>query len=282
MRAFTCSAVRHRLHAFHDGELAVGDQIAVAAHIGSCRACADALADLQDLSSALRAAAPAQRAHRAMSRDEAASFQTAVVSRAKAERDASFAASVRGMFDDLHLVYAGFGAAAATTICLIIMLSMMRFASSERSDSLAAMVAFLATPGSSADAIAIDAASHARWTARFQAANESAQQDAVFTLAAVVTREGRLADLERLRARGHKAASEEAKLIEGLLDTVSRAQLEAGQTDGPTAISGILGLVTHTTVRATSSTTRALDFVLPVAKKRAATLVTLRSRAAVA
>ena len=127
------------------------------------------------------------------------------------------------MFDDLHLVYAGFGAAAATMVCVIIMLSMMRFASSERSDSLAAMVAFLATPGSSADAIAIDAASHARWTARFQAANESAQQDAVFTLAAVVTREGRLADLERLRARGHKAASEEAKLIEGLLDTVSRA-----------------------------------------------------------
>jgi len=279
MRTFTCTAARRRLQAFHDGELAVGDQIAVAAHVSSCRACADALADLQDLSSALRAAAPA---HATLTRDEAVSFQTAVVSRAKAERDASFAARVRGMFDDLHLVYAGFGAAAATMVCLVIMLSMMRFASSERSDSLAAMVDFLATPGSSADAIAIDAASHARWTARFQAANESAQQDAVFTLAAAVTREGRLADLERLRARGHKAAAEEAKLIEGLLDTVSRAQLEAGQADGPTAISGILGLVTHTTVRATSGATRALDFVLPAAKKRAATLVTLRSRPAAA
>ena len=268
MRAFTCSAVRHRLHAFHDGELAVGDQIAVAAHVGLCRACADALADLQDLSSALRAAAPA---HPTMTRDEAASFQTAVVSRAKAERDASFAASIRGMFDDLHLVYAGFGAAAATMICLVIMLSMMRFASSERSDSLAAMVAFLATPGSSADAIAIDAASHARWTARFQAANESAQQDAVFTLAAVVTREGRLANLERLRARGHKAASEEAKLIEGLLDVVSRSRLESAPTPqtAPSA-PGMIWLLARETVRATKQAPP-LDVPLPP-KKRAASL----------
>jgi hypothetical protein len=279
MKALTCAAALRRLQAFHDRELAVGDQIAVSAHVDACRSCADALADLRALSTILRAVAPPPGP---LTVDEAASFQAAVVSRAKAERDVSFAARVRGMFDDMHLVYAGFGAAAATIVCVVIMLSMMRFASNERSDSLAAIVAFLATPGSSADAIVIDAASHARWTARFQAANESAQQDAVFALAAVVTREGRLADLERLRTRGHKAASEEAKLIEGLLDTVSRAQLESAPADGVSAISGIVGLITHTTVRATSSTTRALDFVLPAAKKRAAHLYTLRSRSAVA
>jgi anti-sigma factor RsiW len=279
MKALTCAAAQRKLQAFHDGELPVGDQIAVAAHVDVCRTCADALADLRALSSVLRAAVFAPGP---LTADEAASFQRAVVSRVKAERDVSFGARVRSMFDDLHLVYAGFGAAVATLVCVVIMLSMMRFASSERSDSLAAIVGFLATPGSSADAIAIDAASHARWTARFQAANETAQQDAVFALAAVVTREGRLADLERLRGRGHKAGSEEAKLIEGLLDTVSRAQLEGSQADGLSAISNIVGLVTHTTVRATNSTTRALDFVLPAAKKRAANLSSFRARSAVA
>jgi Putative zinc-finger len=280
MKRLACAAARRRLQAFHDGELPVGDQIAVAGHVDRCRDCANALAELQFVASALRGAATVRGG---LTIEEAASFQSAVVSRAKAERDASLVARVRDMFDDMHLVYAGLGATAATLACLVIMLTMMRFASSERSDSLAAMVAFLATPGSSADAIAIDAASHARWTARFQAATESAQQDAVFTLSNVVTREGRLADLERLRTRGHKAASEEAKLIEHLMDSVSRGRLEGVLGDGLSSATGIVGLITHTTVRATAATaTRTIDLVLPAAKKRAANSFSVRLRSVVA
>jgi hypothetical protein len=277
MTVFGCAAARRRLQAYHDGELPVGDQIAVAAHVDRCRACAETLAELRTLTSAMRSVGGMRHG---LTREQAAAFQSAVVSRAKAERDASFVARVRGMFDDLHLVYAGFGAAMATTVCLIIMVSMMRFATSERPDSLAAMVAFLATPGSSADAIVIDAASHARWTARFQAANETAEQDAVFALAAVVTREGRIADLERLRARSHKNASDDAKLIEGLLDAVSRARLEGAPVDGVPSASSILGLVTRTTVRATSGAARTLDLVLPAAKKRIATERSWRAQSA--
>jgi Putative zinc-finger len=279
MTVFGCAAARRRLQAYHDGELPVGEQIAVAAHVERCRACKEVLSELRTLAFAMRAVASA---HRGLTGEQAAVFQSAVVSRAKAERDLSFVARVRSMFEDLHLVYAGFGAAVATTVCLIIMVSMMRFATAERSDSLAAMVAFLATPGSSADAIVIDAASHARWTARFQAANESAEQDAVFALAAVVTREGRIADLERLRARSHKSASDDAKLIEGLLDAVSRARLEGAPADGLSSASSILGLVTRTTVRATAGATRTLDLVLPAAKKRVATERTWRARAVIA
>jgi len=267
MTVFECAAARRRLQAYHDGELPVGEQIAVAAHVDRCRACAETLADLRTLTSVMRAVSSTRRS---LTGDQAAAFQSAVVSRAKAERELSFVARVRGMFEDLHLVYAGLGSAVATTVCLIIMVSMMRFATSERPDSLAAMVAFLATPGSSADAIVIDAASHARWTARFQAANESAEQDAVFTLAAAVTREGRIADLERLRARSHKSSADDVKLIEGLLDAVSRARLEGAAADGLSSASSILGLVTRTTVRATTGATRTLDLVLPAAKKRIA------------
>ncbi len=278
-KTLTCAAARRRLQAYHDGELSIADQIRVTSHLRVCRPCADAVTDLQALTDTLRRGADRRAA---LTAEEAASLRAAVVSRAKAEHETSFVAQIRAMFDDMHLVYAGCGAAVATMVCLVVMLSMMRFASSERSDSLAAMVAFLATPGSSADAISTDAASHARWTARFQAANEVAQQDAVFALAAVVTRGGRLADLERLRAGGHKAAAEQAKQIEGLLDAVARARLETGQPDAP-ATSGIVGLITRTTVRPTSNAVRTIDLVLPPAsKKRAANLGRLGLRPATA
>ena len=45
MKAMSCAAARRRLHAFHDGELPIGEQIAMAAHLDLCRACADSLAD---------------------------------------------------------------------------------------------------------------------------------------------------------------------------------------------------------------------------------------------
>ena len=36
MKALSCGATRRRLQAFHDGELAFGEQIAVSAHIDWC------------------------------------------------------------------------------------------------------------------------------------------------------------------------------------------------------------------------------------------------------
>ena len=42
MKPLTCAAARRRLHAFHDGELPVADQIAVEAHIDRCDECAAA------------------------------------------------------------------------------------------------------------------------------------------------------------------------------------------------------------------------------------------------
>ena len=37
------------------------------------------------------------------------------------------------MFEDMHFVYAGLGAAGATVSCIVIMLSMMRFATLDQS-----------------------------------------------------------------------------------------------------------------------------------------------------
>ena len=195
----------------------------------------------------------------------------------------------RAMFEDMHLVYAGMGGVAAMMVCVATMFGTMRLTANERPDSLAAMVTFLATPGSSADAAPIDVAGHARWTARSSAANETAEEDAVFALAATLTRGPGNAGLEPLRSVGRRAASRRlrapadavdpidnnAKLIEGLLDAVARARLGPKQAEGlPASGNTFVWLVTHTTVRASQNTT-VVDLPLPAApasKKHAAFL----------
>lgn len=267
MKNLKCAAAQQQLPAFHDRELPTSDQIAIAGHLDVCRECAAAVGEIESVGGALRAMAPGRRT---LTRDEAVGFHASVVNRVKAERDASFVARVRGMFDDMHLVYAGVGATVATMVCVVIMLGMLRFASSERPDSLAAMVACLATPGANANAVAIDAASHARWTARFSAANETAEQDTVFALADLLTHEGRDAKLEPLRS-GKTPRDRDAQAIEGLLDAVSRARF--GPAEGLPISGSMVWLIAHTTVRASQSASGA-DLRLPTvpAKKRAAFL----------
>ena len=266
MKDLSCAAARRRLQAFHDRELAVADEIAVTAHLAWCDPCAAALADLGDVREALLAFAPSRDCHDSLMRDQADVFTAMVVNRAKAERDASFLARVRATFDDMRPVYAVFGAAAATMVCVVIMLSMMRFATSERPDSLAAMLKLLATP------LECDAGNdftdvsgcRARWEARFQRANEDAEQDAVFTLeAAVVTRGGHLASPATLRAqRRHR----ESEVIDAMLDALSRSRMD-GQAPRVPVSANMIWLVEHATVRATKQP--ALDLQLPPNKKRA-------------
>jgi hypothetical protein len=269
MKALTCTAARRRLQAFHDRELSVTDQIAVSAHLEWCDRCASLLDELRLLRDALHEIVP----HRgALSNEEAAGFNAAVVNRLKAENDASLMVRIRSMFDDMHFVYAGLGSAGATVVCVLIMLSMMRFATSERPDSLAAIVSMLATPLECEFGNDFSDASicRERWVERFQRATEAAEQDTVFTLESVVTTEGRLANLAVLRAGRHRASAGQAKLIEGLLDAVTRSRLEAGQApQTPASAHNMLWLVERETVRATKPVP--LDVPLPP-KKRAASL----------
>jgi hypothetical protein len=267
MKPLTCAAARRRLHAFHDGELPVADQIAVEAHIDWCDECAAALADFRLMGTALRVGALGRdgRLH-----DKGAALAAQVVGLHKAEQDASLFARVQRIFDDMHLVYAGIGAAIASVLCIAIMLSMMRFATAERPDSLAAIVDLMATPGSSAKTIVMDPASHQRGTARFQAASENAEQDAVFALAAIVTRDGRLANFNRLRMSSRKSTREEVDLVEALMDAVSRARIDPTSIDGTrNAAAGMVWLVTSTTVRATKIL--GVDLPLPPATKKSIT-----------
>jgi hypothetical protein len=272
MKALTCAATRRRLQAFHDRELAFTDQIAVSSHLEWCDRCATTLAEMRAVRTALHALAPGRMP---LPQEDAEVFTATVVNRLKAEDDASFFSRVRAMFEDMRLGYAGLGAAAATAVCVVIMLSMMRFATDERPDSLAAIMNVLATPleCESGNDLTDASGCRARWAERFQRANEWAEQDAIFTLEAVVTTQGRLSSLSALRNKArHTAALDQVELIEGLMAAVSRARLDrTGTLRLPLSANNMLWLVEHATVRANKQQPPPLDVPLPP-KKRAAAL----------
>jgi len=264
-KELTCRAVRKRLERFHHRELAVGDEIAVSAHLAWCDSCAADLADMKGVRDALLAIAPSRVPRASVIGAEADRFTAVVLSRAQAEHEASLFARLRELFDDMRPVYAGFGSFGATTVCLVIMLSMMRFATSERPDSLAAMVSVLAAPHEcdSGNDFTDVSGCRARWEARFQRANEDAELDAVFTLeAAVVTRGGHLAEHATLRAQRRRG---EPSVIDSMLDAMSRSRVDGQAPQVPQTI----WLVEHATVRASASKQPALDLQLPPNKKRA-------------
>ena len=86
MKTLSCNATRRRLQAFHDGELAVGEQIAVSSHVEWCQRCARALAEVREISSLMQAVLPGRAT---LSNEDAAVFTGTVVNRLKAEDDAS-------------------------------------------------------------------------------------------------------------------------------------------------------------------------------------------------
>jgi hypothetical protein len=261
------------LQPYHDQELPVAEQIAMSTHLGWCKECAAGYSDLQLMRAGLRATVPGHP----MSQDEAAVFTTTLVSRLNAERDGTWVAHMRVLFEDWHLVYAGLGAAAATALCIVAMLGVMQFGANERPDSLAALVNFLATPGSNENPVAVDGRillPRALGTAFSTSESDrdsarDAEEDAVFTLAAVVTREGRIANLELLRGSGafELPGASDAKLVEGLLDAVSRARFEPARMAGLPVAVNMVWLVAHTTVRA-SKNVPPLDFAKPALEKK--------------
>lgn len=256
MKTLTCPAARRRLHAFHDEELPISDQIAVGAHLEWCEACAADFAALGRLRRALRALTPGRAG---LSREDEASLQRSVVCRVKAERALSWGAQARELFDDMQLVYAGAGATMAAVLSVVFMIGLMRFAPS---------------PGSNQNPVQVD--EHVlmpRALSEPFATPPSGSGDTAFMLAAVVTREGTIENLELLSPLSGSTAvpgTDEARVVEHLLGAVSRARFEPARVAGLPVAVNMVWLVAHTTVRASRPAQRLP--VTPAAKKRAASL----------
>ncbi len=258
MKVLTCATARRRLQAYHDGELTISEQIEVDGHLEWCEPCGQTLDEMRAVRVLLRSALSNLTRASAVEQE---SLQASVISRIKAEHTVSWSTRVREMFDDMHIVYAGLGAGAATVACVMIMLSMMRFATtSERS------------PGSNQNPVVLDARMlmpRPLDQVLMTAPGSREGDEGLFTLSAVVTREGRIVNLELHSETGETlgADSAEGRALQGLMGTVSKARFEPAKVAGlPVAVS-MVWMVAHTTVRAAKLPTFDLP-VSPTAKKR--------------
>jgi anti-sigma factor RsiW len=245
MTLFTCAAVQRRLQGFYDRELPVPELIAVEAHVQDCPPCARDLRELRDVGDALRlAAAPGPS-------DDWTGLQPGVISRMRAEAHESWTARVARTFDDLHLVWIGLASTAATIVCAGTVLSMLHFASPERNDSLAAIVAVMAAPsGSDLNPARLDGLirvpSVPEHGSVYTTLESSVMQgDLVLPLSAVVTREGRVSGLELLS----KQKEHDLREVMVLVDALSRGRLEPAQFHGSPVAVNLVWLVAHTTVK---------------------------------
>jgi hypothetical protein len=243
MKALTCAAVRRRLTAFHDGELAARDQLAVETHLEGCARCASEAAALDRLGDTLRQAAGDPSEHMRGLRAD-------ILSRVKAEQDGSLNARLGRLFEDMHLVWIGLAATTATLVCSVIMFGALAFASPGRNDSLAAVMNQLgATPGSNLNPFRLNSG------VRFPSVSKDdymptvalTEQEAVLALSAVVTKEGRVGGYEVLANEGDR------RELLALLDAIARARFAPAEFGGAPVAVNMIWLVSHQTVRGKAS-----------------------------
>ena len=263
MKPLDCIATRRRLQAYHDEELRVDDQIAVSSHLEWCDDCAGVFEDLQTLRSLIRSST---RERSICSTEEESGLRHNVVNRMKAERSLSWRSRVGGMFEDLRLVYAGLGASVAAATCILLMLNMMRVVNEDpRIGSLAATISSMAS--SSASRAALTAAparpvvvsarlllppsSEAPFAADSDADVNLDYVDAEYALIAVVTREGRVTNVELVRASSGQTVppgTQEARALQKLMTAVARGRYEPAKVNGLPVATNKMWLVAHTTV----------------------------------
>jgi hypothetical protein len=250
MKALTCAATRRRLDALHDGELPLGEQVAVEAHLEWCDGCRAIVEDLQLVQSGIRATS----VRGLLSNDEQAGFHATVVSRAKAEQALSLEVVARDMFQDMHFVYAGMAAVVAVVVCVIVTVGMMR-AATIRPAEMAALVRGVESPGSNRNPMSMVARMQVPRALGdpFAASAGMENGDAVVALRAVVTREGRVASLELLRDQGTPwiaPGSDEGTLVNEMLGAASEARFEPASVAGLPVAVHVVWILAQTTVRA--------------------------------
>jgi len=241
MNRLSCSGARRRLSAFHDGELPVGEQVAVEAHLRACGACAADAASLDHLGDELRASSSGHAASLAAAM---AGLQSGVLGQRSAEQQVSVPAQVSRAFEDMRLGFAALGSTVASVVTVLLMIGILSFAPrSERPDSLAGMIDTFGPTAGVDNNIGLPRAA-GEGTMSGEVFNE---EDAVMAMAAVVTRNGRIANLEYLSDR---ASGPDREQVERMLDELSRRRFEPARMGASPVTVKTVFLLAHTTVRA--------------------------------
>ena len=240
MGLYACIDVRERLEAFHDSELSMDERIAIQQHLGDCSSCSATAGELAALASTLRDLAAVTNEDRPV---EHARISAHVIERLKVEEAFSIRAQAREWFEDMHLVWAGLGATVATAICIIGSASVLHAANQERPNSMARVIAVLASPGSNDNPLRINYEMMAP-RAVTDNAIEMSEEDAEYALSAVVSREGRVQGVEMINQ-----PFEHRPGVNAMLNDAYRMKFAPATARGDAVAVSMVWLVANTTVK---------------------------------
>lgn len=203
-----CEVARPMLSAFVDGELVVAEQVVVEAHVRVCRECAAHLEDMQIIGSGLRLAAPVTPGL-----DLDLDVMVGQMSeRVRAEHAMSWAVRFRQLCGERRVAWALAGATCGVAICALLTAALAIALEVQTANSLAAMMRALASPGSDANPMMLDARMLPPRltipTYTDDAPELSAMaDDVVYAIAGTVTRQGKLRDYTLLNDAGPNDAA---------------------------------------------------------------------------
>ena len=246
IRFFGCETARELLPLFVDGELAVDQQVELETHLRSCRTCAAHVEDLHLIGNSLRSCASVG-GHGRETELSLRGLQAGVLSRLRAERDQAMPQRVRRMFEDSHVVWAGAGALAGVLACVLLTQSVITAIDRHTADSLAAIIETLSNPGSDGNPVSLDGnVLPPRLYAGLSDASlsDAPADDAVFALATVVNREGRIADYEVLDTSLSNADESYVQ------ETVRQTRFSPARSSAGAVAVNMVWLLTRTTVKA--------------------------------
>ena len=180
---------------------------------------------------------------------------------------------MREMFTDMRLLWPALGATMAVLVCLSVAIGVLKSTSSERPESLATRLEAM-NPGSEANPLRPD--NNARVDRYFDKFVDSDRaggisiprvmddgafvagirdEEAMFTMAMVVNREGRITNAEMLNSERSGAKAERAvhaNDVEAVLDAVRQSRFAPAQTPiGRTVAVNMVWLIVVTTVQQT-------------------------------
>lgn len=243
MHVLPCHRVREDLEAFVDNELAIDDQVAIQSHLQVCVPCRLEASELAEIGHALRLAPVAAD----VDVEEPGRLSSIVLERVRLEQQLSFGVQLRDIFDDMHFVWAGLGATTAMLICFFASAGVLHAASRERPDSLAGLIDYLANPGSNENPVRLhDYMAAPR--ASFDDALTLPVEDTELAFSAVVSREGRVQNLELVDEQA-RALHVKPEVLLSMLDAAARTRFEPAKSGGSPVAVSLVWLVSTTTVK---------------------------------
>jgi hypothetical protein len=265
-----CEYARERLEGLLDNELSVDEQVLVESHVRWCRTCADRIEDFQLIGTSIRVGPP-DVARKKEVEPALSAVYLRVIERMRAERNLAFTVRLRESFTDMRLLWPALGATMAVLVCLSVAFGVLKSTSSDRPQSLATRLEAM-NPGSEANPLRPD--NNARVDRYFDKFVDSdraggisiprvmddgasvagfSDEEAMFTMAMVVNREGRITTAEMLNSERAGAKDERAVHNNAaVLDAVRQSRFAPAQTPIGRAVAvNMVWLIVVTTVQQT-------------------------------